>query len=207
MNKPIVLGVAGGTGSGKTTFADKIKDSFPSDTTILCHDFYYKSFSDLSLQERKKQNFDHPDSFDTSLMVQDIIELVNRRPIKRPVYSFSEFTRLPETVTVLPTKLIIIEGILIFDSKEIRDLCDIKIFVDTDADERLIRRILRDVKERGRTLDSVIDQYLATVKPMHDQFVEPSKKHADIIVPLGGYNLVALEMVIDRVNTMITNRL
>ena len=207
MKRPVVLGIAGGTGSGKTTFADRVFDRFKGETTMLRHDYYYKPFSEMPIEQRKKVNFDHPDAFDTGLMVNDIKILISGNPAFRPDYSFTEFTRLPEKIEVKPEKLIIVEGILIFNEKDLRDICDIKLFVDADADERLIRRVLRDVKERGRTLESVIQQYLETVKPMHERFAEPCKKYADMIVPVGGFNLVALEMVTDRIKALLEMRI
>ena len=203
MDKVIVIGIAGGTGSGKSTMIRKIKEEFSDEITILSHDFYYKEHSDIPFEERKKLNYDHPNAFDTHLMIKHIKELTRWRPVERPVYDFTIHNRVDETMTVSPAKVIIVEGILIFENKELLDLFDIKVFIDTDADVRIIRRILRDVRERGRTLDSVVNQYLTTVKLMHEQFVEPSKKNADIIIPEGGYNVVALEMLNERIHSLL----
>lgn len=199
----IVIGIAGGTGCGKSTMINKIKEEFSERITIISHDFYYKQHNDISFEDRKLLNYDHPDAFDTDLMIEHIRKLSNGEAVERPVYDFTIHNRVDETVTVNPSKVIIVEGILIFECKELRDLFDIKVFIDTDADVRIIRRIVRDVKERGRTLESVVNQYLTTVKPMHEQFVEPSKKFADIIVPEGGYNVVALEMLVERIQALL----
>lgn len=206
MKDVIVIGIAGGTGSGKSTMITKIKNEFSDKITILSHDFYYKQHNDISFEERKLLNYDHPNAFDTDLMIEHVKQLVDGKPIFRPVYDFTIHNRVDETVRVEPAKVIIVEGILIFENKELRDLFDIKVFIDTDADVRIIRRILRDVRERGRTLDSVVSQYLTTVKLMHEQFVEPSKKFADIIVPEGGYNRVALEMLNERIHALLNER-
>ena len=203
MDKVIVIGIAGGTGSGKSTMIRKIKEEFNDEITILSHDFYYKEHSNIPFEERKKLNYDHPNAFDTDLMISHIIDLLQWKEVERPVYDFTIHNRVDETVTVKPAKVIIVEGILIFENKELLELFDIKVFIDTDADVRIIRRILRDVRERGRTLDSVVNQYLTTVKLMHEQFVEPSKKYADIIVPEGGYNVVALEMLNERIHALL----
>lgn len=203
MEHIVVIGMAGGTGSGKTTLANKIKEAFGDDVVMLCHDYYYKSNSNLPFEERVKLNYDHPNAFDTELMIEHIRELKKGKAISHPVYSFVEHTRLEELVEVKPAKVIIVEGILIFENRELCDLCDIKVFVDTDADVRILRRLIRDVKDRGRDIDSVVDQYLNTVKPMHEQFVDPSKKRADIIIPEGGFNSVALEMLLERIRTFI----
>lgn len=205
MNNTIVIGIAGGTGSGKTTLIKRIKKEFDDEITILSHDFYYKENSHLPFEEREKLNYDHPNAFDTGLMVEHIINLKEESTIERPVYDFVIHNRRDETVKVAPAKVIIVEGILIFENKELLDLFDIKVFIDTDPDVRIIRRILRDVRERGRSLDSVINQYLTTVKLMHDEFVEPSKKNADIIIPEGGYNSVAMQMLSDRIKTLLKN--
>ena len=169
MDYPIVIGIAGGTGSGKSTIIKKIKEQFNDAVTILSHDYYYKAHDDLTYEERTKLNYDHPDAFDTDLMVEHIKALKRGEFVERPSYDFSAHNRRKETVTVVPSKVIIVEGILIFENVELLDMFDIKVFVDTDADVRIIRRILRDVKERGRTLESVINQYLTTVKLMHEQ--------------------------------------
>lgn len=203
MDNVIVIGIAGGTGCGKSTMINKIKEEFSEKITIISHDFYYKQHNDISFEDRKLLNYDHPNAFDTELMIEHIKKLAQGECIERPVYDFTIHNRIDETVTVKPAKVIIVEGILIFESKELRDLFDIKVFIDTDADVRIIRRIIRDVNERGRTLDSVVSQYLTTVKPMHEQFVEPSKKFADIIVPEGGYNVVALEMLTERIHALL----
>ena len=203
MDYPIVIGIAGGTGSGKSTIIRKIKEQFNDAVTILSHDYYYKAHDDLTYEERTKLNYDHPDAFDTDLMVEHIKALKRGEFVERPSYDFSVHNRRKETVTVVPSKVIIVEGILIFENVELLDMFDIKVFVDTDADVRIIRRILRDVKERGRTLESVINQYLTTVKLMHEQFVEPSKKNADIIIPEGGYNTVAIEMLNQRIRALL----
>lgn len=202
MEKVIVIGIAGGTGSGKSTMVNRIKEEFADQITMLSHDYYYKRH-DIPFEERNKLNYDHPNAFDTDLMIEHVKTLKEWKEIERPVYDFTIHNRVDETVTVKPAKVIVVEGILIFENKELRDLCDIKVYVDTDADVRILRRILRDVNQRGRTLDSVVTQYLTTVKLMHEQFVEPSKKFADIIVPEGGYNLVALEMLNERIHALL----
>ena len=200
---PIIIGIAGGTGSGKSTLAENIRKEFANNITMLSHDYYYKSNSNLSFDERKKLNFDHPDAFDTDLLIEHLTKLKNGEIIYRPNYSFVDYIREEQTFKVIPKKVILLDGILIFENKELRDMMDIKIFVDTDADIRFIRRLVRDVRDRGRTIDSVIEQYKTTVKPMHEQFVEPSKKYADIIVPEGGYNHVALNTIIEKIRSII----
>lgn len=203
MGNTIVVGVAGGSGSGKTTLASRVKDYFGDRATILCHDYYYNSNRHMTFDQRKLVNYDHPDAFETDLMIRDLQKLRSGQTIERPVYSFVEYTRLEETVTVQPTDLIIVEGILIFENLQLCDIMDVKAFIDADADERLIRRLIRDINERGRSLDSVVNQYMMTVKPMHEKFVEPSKKNADIIIPKGAYNTVALQMLIEMIKTRI----
>ena len=197
----MIIGIAGGTGSGKTTLTEKLKAEFGEDVSVLYHDNYYKSHSEMPYEERTKLNYDHPDAFDTDLMIRDIQALRRGETVRCPVYDYTIHDRSGETVEVRPTKVIIVEGILIFENQALRDLMDIKIFVDTDADVRILRRIMRDVKKRGRSLDSVVQQYLTTVKPMHEQFVEPSKRYADIIVPEGGKNAVAMDMIIQRIRS------
>lgn len=203
MKKSIVIGVSGGSASGKTTVANRIKEVCKDSVELLCHDYYYLPQNDMPFEERLKINYDHPNAFDTERLIMDIKSLKNGNTIERPVYCYKEYTRLKETVKVNPVNVIILEGFIIFENAELRSLMDIKVFVDTDADERLIRRIVRDVNERGRTLESVINQYVNTVKPMHEQFVEPYKKYADIIVPRGGLNNIATDMLIDRVKAII----
>ncbi len=200
----IVIGIAGGTGSGKSTMINKIKSEFNEQITIINHDYYYKDRSDISFEERQKLNYDHPDAFDTDLMIEHIKKLKSWKQVERPVYDFTVHNRTGETVTLYPAKVIIVEGILIFENKELMKLFDVKIFIDTDPDVRIVRRILRDVRERGRSLESVINQYMTTVKLMHEQFVEPSKKYADVIVPEGGFNMVALQMINHRINAMLS---
>ncbi|MBP3356622.1 MAG: uridine kinase [Rikenellaceae bacterium] len=206
MNKVTVIGVAGGTGSGKSTLVKRLQEAFREEEVVtLCHDYYYKAHSEITYEERTKLNYDHPRSFDTGMMVEHIKALKDGVPIEHPVYSFVEHNRLPDTVLVKPSKVLIVDGILIFENKDLRDLMDIKVYVDTDADVRLARRILRDVCDRGRTMESVISQYLHTVKPMHEEFVEPSKKYADVIIPEGGFNSVAVTMLIENVRSLINN--
>ena len=204
MKNVIVIGVSGGSASGKTTVANRIKDEFKDSVELLSHDFYYLPHDELPLEERAKLNYDHPNAFDTERFIHDIKQLKQSIPIERPVYSYVVHNRLPETVKVNPAKVIIVEGFMIFENAELRDLMDIKVFVDTDADERLIRRIIRDVNERGRSLESVMDQYTNTVKPMHELFVEPFKKYADLIIPRGGLNNVATDMLIHRIKAILT---
>lgn len=199
-----VIGVAGGTGSGKSTLVKRLQEAFVGDDVItLCHDYYYKAHPELTYEERTKLNYDHPRAFDTQMLVDHIKALKENVPIAHPVYSFVEHDRMEETVQVKPSRVIIVDGILIFENKELRDLMDIKVYVDTDADVRLARRISRDVCERGRTMQSVITQYLSTVKPMHEEFVEPSKKYADVIIPEGGFNSVAVGMLIRSIQALI----
>ncbi len=202
----LVIGIAGGTGSGKTTITRKLVERFGDDVSVIKHDNYYKAHHDMTYEERSQLNYDHPNSLDTDLMIEDIKALKDGKEVKCPVYDFTIHDRSDDTEIIKPTKVLIIEGILIFADKRLCKEMDIKIFVDTDADVRILRRIIRDVKKRGRNLDSVVDQYLTTVKPMHEQFVEPSKKNADIIIPEGGHNIVALDMVMDRVNAHLTGK-
>jgi uridine kinase len=203
MKDVIVIGVSGGSASGKTTVANRIKEEFKDSVELLSHDFYYIPHDELPFEERARLNYDHPNAFDTDRMINDIKKLKQFISIERPVYSYKEHTRLAETVTVNPAKVIIVEGFMIFENAELRSLMDIKVFVDTDADERLIRRIIRDVNERGRSLESVITQYSNTVKPMHELFVEPFKKYSDIIIPRGGMNDVAIDMLIHRIKAIL----
>lgn len=201
----MIIGIAGGTGSGKTTLTRKLQEIFGSDVSVVYHDNYYKKLVGMTYEERCKVNYDHPDSFDTGLMVEDLKRLAAGESIHCPVYDYTIHNRSDDTVEVRPAKVVIVEGILIFENKALRDLMDIKIFVDTDADVRILRRILRDVKERERSLDSVISQYLTTVKPMHEQFVQPSRQYADIVVLEGGHNLVALDLIVERIRSHIAN--
>ncbi|MBE6178259.1 MAG: uridine kinase [Alistipes sp.] len=202
--KVTVIGVAGGTGSGKSTLVKRLQEAFKGDDVVtLCHDYYYKAHPELTYEERTKLNYDHPQAFDTDMLVEHIRTLKSNVPIEHPVYSFVDHNRTEETVPVKPSKVIIVDGILIFENKELRELMDMKVFVDTDADIRLARRILRDVRDRGRSMESVIMQYTTTVKPMHEEFVEPSKKYADVIIPEGGFNSVAVSMLIQNIRSLI----
>ncbi len=192
-----VIGVAGGSGSGKTTVVRRIVDSLgPEQVTLLDHDRYYRDRNDLRLEERAALNFDHPDALETDLMVRHVRALKAGDAVEVPHYDFTRHARLSETTTFQPRRALIVEGILVFTDPALRDLMDIKVFVDTDSDTRFIRRLLRDVAERGRTMASVIDQYQSTVKPMHLEFVEPSKRYADVIIPLGGHNTVAVDLLL-----------
>lgn len=199
MDNILVIGIAGGTGSGKTTLMKNIINRFEGHVTVLSHDNYYKRHDELTYEERCKLNYDEPEAFDTSLMVYHLEELRRGQAVDCPVYDFTVHNRSDETIHIVPEPVIIVEGILIFASEELRNLMDIRIFVDTDADVRLCRRIKRDVNKRGRTLESVLTQYQETVKPMHEKYVEPSKKYANLVVPEGGKNLVALDMILGRI--------
>ena len=198
-DKILVIGIAGGTGSGKTTLMKNLIREFSDVVTVISHDNYYKRHDDLTYEERCQLNYDEPDALETDLMARHLDILRHGGAIDCPVYDFTVHNRSDKTIRIVPEKVIIVEGILIFENKPLRDLMDIKVFVDTDADVRLCRRIKRDVTKRGRTLESVLQQYQDTVKPMHEQYVEPSKKFADIIVPEGGQNLVALDMLMGRI--------
>jgi uridine kinase len=194
---PLVIGVAGGSGSGKTTVVRRIVDALePSRVTVLEHDRYYRDRNDLRLEERALLNYDHPDSLETDLMVRHVNELRAGRSIEAPIYDFARHARVSATESIAPSRALIVEGILIFTDAALRALMDVKVFVDTDDDTRFIRRLQRDTADRGRTMQSVVDQYLSTVKPMHLEFVEPSKRYADIIVPQGGHNAVAIDMLL-----------
>lgn len=200
----MVVGIAGGSGSGKTTLADLILDNLGRDKiAYLSHDAYYRNREDIPLEERAKVNYDHPDSLETELMVEHILQLKRGYAVETPVYDFTNYNRKEETVRVEPRQVVLVEGILIFVEKQLRDLFDMKIYVDTDPDIRFIRRLTRDIEERERTMRSVIKQYLETVRPMHLDFVESSKRYADIIVPEGGRNAVALDMVIARLQSLL----
>jgi uridine kinase len=200
MKKPIIVGIAGGTGSGKSTVASEIFKSLPTGSiSMIEQDSYYKDQSELTFEERVKTNYDHPDAFDTKLLIKHLKMLLNGEAIEKPIYDFEIHNRKEETIKIEPKDVIILEGIMILVEPEIRKMLDIKIFVDTDADVRIIRRIKRDIKERGRTIDNVIEQYTNVVRPMHLEFVEPTKRYADIIIPEGGYNKVAIDVMIARV--------
>lgn len=206
MRSPFIIGVAGGSGSGKTTVVRKILEAL-GDTSVpvLEHDRYYRDRNDLRLEERAALNYDHPDSLETDLLVRHVNELRAGRPIEAPVYDFARHARKEETETIAAGRAIIIEGILIYTDPALRKLMDVKVFVDTDDDTRFIRRLRRDIAERGRTVESVIEQYLGTVKPMHLDFVEPSKRYADIIIPQGGYNVVAIDMLLRLIRGLTTD--
>jgi uridine kinase len=199
----MIIGVAGGTGSGKTTLAENIARAFGDRVAVITHDSYYRAQNDMSYEERCRQNYDHPDAFETDLLCEHLDALARGEAVDVPIYDYTVHNRSDKTQRVEPRAVVILEGILIFCDERLREKMDLKIFVDTDADERILRRIARDTKERGRSLDSVIDQYLTTVKPMHDAFVEPYKRYADVIVPGGGSNPAALDMIITRVNKQL----
>lgn len=199
MSDIMIIGIAGGTGSGKTTLTEQIRKRFGDDVTVIYHDNYYRLQVGKTYDERSQVNYDHPDAFETSLMIEHLRGLKAGKSIECPLYDYTQHNRSDRVEVIHPSKVIIVEGILIFAEKELRDMMDIKIFVDTDADVRILRRIQRDVEQRARTLQSVIHQYLTTVKPMHEQYVEPSKRFADLIVLDGGFNLVALDMIFQRV--------
>lgn len=205
MGKVLVIGIAGGSGSGKTTLTNRIVSQFIEDVTVINHDNYYKAHDEMEYEERSRLNYDHPNAFDTDLMIEHLKALRNGQSVECPIYDYTIHNRSKNTMTINPGKVIIVEGILIFENQALCDQMDIRIFVDTDADLRIIRRIRRDVLERARSLDSVIDQYLNTVKPMHEQFVEPSKKNASIIVPEGGHNLVAMEMIMNQIRSHLAS--
>jgi len=199
MENILVIGIAGGSGSGKTTLMKNLVQKFQEEAAVLSHDNYYKQHDNLTYEERSRINYDEPDAFDTELMVQQLQQLREGKSVLCPVYDYTVHNRSDETVVIKPKRVIIVEGILIFENQALRELMDIRIFVDTDADVRLCRRIKRDVNKRGRTLESVLTQYQDTVKPMHEKYVEPSKKYADLVVPEGGKNYVALDMIVDRI--------
>jgi len=200
----LILGIAGGTGSGKTTIAEEVIRALGPDNAVIVHqDSYYLDRSVLPTDEHDRINFDHPSAFDWKLLKKHIRSLREGRAIQKPIYNFHTHSRMPETTKVEPRPVLIVEGILVFDDPELRDMMDMKVYVDADADVRFIRRLDRDVRERGRSLESIVDQYMSTVRPMHLQFVEPSKRYADIIIPEGGHNRVALETIIARIRTML----
>ncbi|MGF2146455.1 uridine kinase [Vagococcus fluvialis] len=204
--RPIVIGVTGGSGSGKTSVSRAILNALPNHSILLFEqDSYYKDQSHLSFEERLNTNYDHPLAFDTDLLIEHLKELMNYQTIKKPVYDYEAHTRSKEVVIQEPKEVIIVEGILILEDEHLRDLMDIKVYVDTEDDIRIIRRIKRDIEDRGRSLDSVIDQYLSVVKPMHSQFIEPTKKYADIIVPEGGKNQVAIDLLTTKVRSILEN--
>ena len=203
-SRPLIIGICGGTGSGKTTITARIIETLSEGNVIVLEqDNYYKDYPGMLFEERVKQNFDHPDSMDTPLLAEHVRRLREGQAIERPTYDFANFRRADETVRLAPRSAIIIEGILIFENKALRDLMDIKIFVDTDADLRFIRRLVRDIRERGRTMEMVVDQYMATVRPMHMEFVEPSKRYADVIIPEGGHNEVGIDLVIQKIRSLV----
>jgi uridine kinase len=200
VSKPLIIGIAGGSGSGKSTVARKVASALSSlSVAFIDMDAYYRNFSSISLEERRKVNWDHPDAFDFDLLTEHLQDLAARRTIDKPVYDFVSHLRSAETVRVAPSDVIVIDGILLFVDPRVRELCDVKVFVDAEADIRLIRRLRRDMRARGRPLNEILDQYLHTVQPMHLQFVEPSKRYADIIVPRGGHNSIAIEMIVAKI--------
>lgn len=204
--RPIIIGVTGGSGSGKTTVSQAIYHELAGKSImIIAQDTYYNDQAEMSMDERKAVNYDHPLAFDTDLLISDLTKLLHNESIEMPVYNYAQFTRSEETIHTEPREVIILEGILILDDPRLRDLMDIKVFVDTDDDIRIIRRIQRDMVERGRSLQSVIDQYLATVKPMYHQFIEPTKRYADIIVPEGGENTVAIDLLTTKVRDILSH--
>ena len=203
MPAPVIIGISGGTGSGKSTIADAIQKEVKDNITIIMQDSYYKNFSHLLLEERSQINFDHPETLDTELFIKHIKLLKKNVPVEIPIYDFKTHTRTSKTVLKKPSKIIILEGILLFENEKLRNLMDIKIFVDTDADIRILRRIERDMNERGRDLDSIIKQYRETVQPMHIEFVEPSKRFANVIIPEGGFNKIGIDMIVAKIREIV----
>ena len=204
MKKPILIGITGGTGSGKSTIADALYSNFSNECiTMIQQDMYYKDQSNLSMEERVKTNYDHPMAFDNDLLVEHLQKLIKGESIEKPRYDFTVHNRAKDTTTVEPREIIIVEGILILEDERIRDLLDIKVYVDTDADIRILRRLVRDIDERGRTVESVIDQYLKMVRPMHMEFTEPTKRYADIIIPEGGHNYVAIDILMAKIRDIL----
>ena len=204
MEKPILIGITGGTGSGKSTIADALYSNFSKDRiTMIQQDMYYKDQSHLSMEERVKTNYDHPMAFDNDLLVEHLQKLIKGEAIEKPRYDFTIHNRAKDTTTVEPREIIIVEGILILEDERIRDLLDIKVYVDTDADIRILRRLVRDIDERGRTVESVIDQYLKMVRQMHMEFTEPTKRYADIIIPEGGHNYVAIDILMAKIRDIL----
>lgn len=200
VKKPILIGIAGGTGSGKSTVAREIFRSFPSEKIcIIMQDSYYKDQSNLSFEDRIKTNYDHPNAFDTELLICHLKDLLDGKKIEKPIYDFTVHNRKTEVEIVEPREIIILEGILILDDKALRDMMDVRIYVDTDADLRILRRLVRDIRDRGRTMESVIEQYLTVVRPMHLQFIEPTKRYADLIIPEGGKNKVAIDVLVAKI--------
>ncbi|MBA2869792.1 uridine kinase [Anoxybacillus calidus] len=205
--KPVVIGVAGGSGSGKTSVAKAIYEHFQGHSILMLEqDYYYKDQSHLPFEERLKTNYDHPLAFDNDLLIEHLEKLLNYEPIEKPVYDYALHTRSDEVIYVEPKDVIILEGILVLEDERLRNLMDIKVYVDTDADIRIIRRLLRDIKERGRTLESVIEQYVSVVRPMHNQFIEPTKRYADIIIPEGGHNHVAIDLMVTKIRTILEQK-
>lgn len=202
--KPLIIGIVGGTGSGKSTVARNLASALPtSSVAFIDMDAYYRNFADRPMEERRRMNWDHPDAFDWDLLVAHLAELSAGREIDKPVYDFVTHARRTETVRVAPCRVIVVDGILLFADERVREYCDVKVFVDADPDVRLIRRIRRDMEKRGRPLDDIIEQYLTTVQPMHLQFVEPTKRYADVIVPRGGKNQVAIEMIVANIQRQV----
>ncbi|GGC92451.1 uridine kinase [Thalassobacillus devorans] len=205
--RPVVIGVAGGTGSGKTSVTRSVIQRFADKPLLMIEqDYYYKDQHHLPMEERLKTNYDHPLAFDNDLLIEHLKQLIQEKPIEKPVYDYKMHTRSDETIHVEPREVIIVEGILVLEDERLRDLMDIKVFVDTDADVRIIRRLMRDIKERGRSIDSVIEQYINVVRPMHLQFVEPTKRYADIIIPEGGQNHVAIDLMATKIKTILEDR-
>ncbi len=207
MRKPVVIGVTGGSGSGKTSVTKAIYDSFKEHSILVIEqDYYYKDQSHLPFEERLKTNYDHPLAFDNNLLIEHIEKLLRYEPIDKPVYDYTLHTRSSQVIHVEPKDVIILEGILVLEDERLRNLMDIKVFVDTDADLRIIRRMSRDINERGRSFDSVIDQYINVVRPMHNQFIEPTKRYADIIIPEGGQNHVAIDLMVTKIQTILEQK-
>ncbi|MBN8200641.1 MULTISPECIES: uridine kinase [Bacillaceae] len=205
--KPVVIGVAGGSGSGKTSVTKAIYDRFKGHSILMIEqDYYYKDQTHLPFEERLKTNYDHPLAFDNDLLIEHIENLLRYEPIDKPVYDYAMHTRSEEVIEVEPKDVIILEGILILEDERLRNLMDMKLYVDTDADLRIIRRLFRDIKERGRTMDSVIEQYVNVVRPMHNQFIEPTKRYADIIIPEGGHNYVAIDLMVTKIQTILEQK-
>jgi uridine kinase len=204
--KPFIIGIAGGSGSGKSTVARNVAQALNTESVAFIDmDAYYLNYAHLPMEERRKINWDHPDAFDWELLVEQLARLAAGEPIDKPVYDFTTHTRSQKTAVIPPAQVVVIDGILLFSDPRVRELCDVKVFVDAEADIRLIRRIRRDTKKRGRPLDEVLDQYLTTVQPMHLQFVEPSKRYADVIVPRGGHNAIAIEMIVAKIQRRLAN--